>query len=189
MRIGFLAITFLAVAGVALAQQEQQDVHITPRVPEKIPQRSNKQVAAPSTSEEKQQQDEIAGPLTPNESSSRSTKIDLSPPKDERSKYPDSDVGNDVQEVRPWDPHKAQKDVEVGDFYFKRENYRGAIARYESALHWQDNNAEAMWKAALTSEKLGNKDVAAKYYAAYIKTLPRGEHAEDANKAIARLAH
>jgi hypothetical protein len=30
-----------------------------------------------------------------------------------------------VQESR-WNPHMAEKDVEVGDFYFKRKNYRAA---------------------------------------------------------------
>src|ERR1051325_1677970 len=67
------------------------------------------------------------------ESSSRSTKIDLSPPKDDAKDHPDSDspdvqdANGDVQEMHPWDPHKAMKDLEVGDFYFKRKNYKAAL--------------------------------------------------------------
>src|SRR6266852_9910375 len=61
------------------------------------------------------------------ESSSKDTRIDLSPPKDDQKNHPMSgaavsdaeEAASDVQEFHPWDPHKAAKDVEVGDFYFK----------------------------------------------------------------------
>src|SRR5437879_2887344 len=64
------------------------------------------------------------------ESSSKDTRIDLSPPSNDEKNHPQSgaavgdaeDAASDVQEMRPWDPHKAAKDVEVGDFYFKRKN-------------------------------------------------------------------
>src|SRR5580704_582633 len=78
------------------------------------------------------------------ESSSRDTKIDISPPKDDDRNHPLSGtavsdaeaeaVPSDVQEVHPWNPHQAAKDVEVGDFYFKRKNYHAALARYQDAL-------------------------------------------------------
>ncbi len=179
------AILFIAMVCIAAhGQQEQGDVHITPRVPEKIQKpRRDKPQQAPN---DKDKQDDVAGPITPGDSSSRETKIDLSAPKDEQRAYPESDISSDVQEVHPWDPHKAQKDVEVGDFYFKRGNYRGAMMRYESALKWQDNNAEAMFKAGQTAEKLKDRDGASRFYADYLKTLPHGEHADEARKAIAQ---
>lgn len=184
MKLGILIVCLIAVSG--FAQQEETPVHITPRVPERV-QRSQDKAVVPNTTEEKKAEEDVAGPMSPGDSSSRETKIDLSAPQEEKNKYPDSDVSGDVQEVKPWDPHKAQKDIEVGDYYYNRGSYRGAAARYEDALAWQDNNAEAMWKAALTSEKLGDKDSAKRYYASYIKTLPRGEHAEEAQKALSRL--
>ena len=62
----------------------------------------------------------------PGESSSKDTLIDLSPPADDAKAHPQSsdalvDEGSgagDLSEFHPWDPHKAGKDVEVGDFYF-----------------------------------------------------------------------
>ncbi len=76
------------------------------------------------------------------ESSSKDTRIDLTPPKDDQKNHPMSGVAisdaeesaSDVQEFHPWDPHKAAKNVEVGDFYFKRKNYRAALDRYKEAL-------------------------------------------------------
>ncbi|HEV7219954.1 MAG TPA: hypothetical protein VGN39_13860, partial [Terriglobales bacterium] len=95
------------------------------------------------------------------ESSSRDTKIDLSPPKDDAKDHPfsdaaDSDAGDastDSPSFHPWDPHKAAKDVEVGDFYFKRKNYRAAIARYQDALLWKDNDADANFRLGQALEK------------------------------------
>src|SRR6266481_1623023 len=53
-------------------------------------------------------------PLGDNESSSKQTQIDISPPKDDAAKHPDSDL-SDVTEMHTWNPHKAQKDIEVGE--------------------------------------------------------------------------
>src|SRR5512146_2917634 len=55
------------------------------------------------------------------ESSSKDTQVDLSPPPDDDKAHPNSpDVLNDEgsSSEHPWDPHKAAKDIEVGDFYF-----------------------------------------------------------------------
>ncbi|GAC1433674.1 MAG: hypothetical protein NVS1B11_15480 [Terriglobales bacterium] len=130
------------------------------------------------------------------ESSSRDTKIDLSPPKDDAKDHPNSgaalsdtneDAAGDVQELHPWDPHKAAKDVEVGDFYYKRKNYRAALARYQDALIWKDNYADANFRMAQCFEKLNNPGEAATHYEAYLKILPHGPFAPDAQQALTRL--
>src|SRR5215471_15171999 len=38
-----------------------------------------------------------------------------------------------AQELRPYDPHKAAKDVEVGRYYMKHKNYRAALDRLNEA--------------------------------------------------------
>src|SRR5216684_2729525 len=97
------------------------------------------------------------------ESSSKDTQIDLSPPADDAKKHPESSEavtdaeaggGGDVAEFHPWNPHKAAKDVEVGDFYFKRKNYRAAEDRYREALFYKDNDAIATFRLAICLEKL-----------------------------------
>ncbi|MEO8725420.1 MAG: hypothetical protein ABI383_04800 [Acidobacteriaceae bacterium] len=187
MRYLVLGALLAGCASAGYAQQEDTPVHITPRVPERVQPGSRSRADVPNSSEQKKADEDVAGPISEGQSSSRETKIDLAPPKGERNKYPDSDVSEDVQEVKPWDPHKAQKDIEVGDFYYKRDNYRGAYARYQDALVWQENNAEAMWKAGLSSEKLGDKAAAARYYARYLKTLPHGDHAAEAQNKLAQV--
>ncbi len=133
------------------------------------------------------------------ESSSRDTRIDISPPKDDAKSHPyskaavadmeaeDNPEDSDVQEVHPWNPMKALKDVEVGDYYFKRKNYRAALDRYKEALFYKDNDAIASFRLAQCQEKLGDKSEAKKYYEQYLKILPEGEFAKEARTSLDRL--
>jgi tetratricopeptide (TPR) repeat protein len=129
------------------------------------------------------------------ESSSRDTKIDLSPPKDDAKDHPlsdtsdpdaESDTGS-TQEVHPFDPHKAAKDVEIGDYYFKLKNYGAALSRYQEALLWKDNDAVANFRLAQCFEKMNNPAEAAAHYQTYLKILPHGPDAAVAQKALERL--
>jgi tetratricopeptide (TPR) repeat protein len=120
------------------------------------------------------------------ESSSSDTKIDLSPPGDD-NKHPGAHAGDDVSEFHVYDPHKAEKDVEVGDFYFKRKNYAAAIARYRSALNWKPNDAIATFRLAQGLERMGQIEDAREQYQAYLKILPNGPNAPDARSAVQRL--
>lgn len=126
-------------------------------------------------------------PPRSDESSSKQTKIDLSPPMGDAMSHPNSGVADEVMEVHVWDPHKADKNVEVGDYYFKRKNYVAAANRYREALKWKDNDAEAMFKLGQSSEKLGKVDDAREAYESYLKTLPNGPNAEESKKALEKL--
>lgn len=130
----------------------------------------------------------------PGESSSKDTQIDLSPPEDDAKKHPhgsdvlkDEGSTGDVGEVHPWDPHRAGKDIEVGDFYFKRKNYKAAEDRYREALFYKDNDAIATYRLAICLEKLDRPDEAIMEFENYLRILPHGPQAAEARKAIDRL--
>jgi tetratricopeptide (TPR) repeat protein len=139
---------------------------------------------------------------TPGESSSKDTQIDLSSPDDAKPRTVDSGSnpemlkdegtgpsnGGDIAEFHPWDPHKAAKDVEVGDFYFKRKNYRAAEERYREALYYKNNDALATYKLAICLDKLGLPNDARAEYESYLKILPNGPEAPEVQKALARLS-
>jgi tetratricopeptide (TPR) repeat protein len=132
-------------------------------------------------------------PRSSEESSSRDNRVDISPPKDDAKAHPssssnteDEDAG-DVQEFHPWNPHKAAKDVEVGDFYFKRKNYRAAEDRYREALLYKPNDVFAMFGLARALEKLGAYDEARANYEGYLKILPEGPLAPEVHKGLDRI--
>ena len=126
----------------------------------------------------------------PGESSSKDTQIDLTPPEDDAKTHPHSsgvlkDEGSSG--THPWDPHRAGKDIEVGDFYFKKKNYKAAEDRYREALFYKDNDAIATYRLAICLEKLDRPDEAIQQFQSYLQILPHGPQAADAKKAIDRL--
>ncbi len=132
------------------------------------------------------------------ESSSKDTQVDLSAPADDAKAHPQSSAAlaeaeaaalgsGGITEFHTWDPHKAAKSVEVGDFYFRRKNYRAAEDRYREALRYKDNDAVATIRLAECLEKLGISDDARAEYESYLKILPHGPQASEAQKAIDRL--
>ncbi len=127
-----------------------------------------------------------APPRSDIESSSNDTKIDTSAPANDAKNHPDSDV-DDIMEFHPFDPHKAMKDIEVGDYYYNRENYRAAASRYEEALRYKPKDADATFKLARACEKLKRFDDARDYYISYLKIIPEGKTAEEARKALEHL--
>ena len=125
----------------------------------------------------------------PDESSSKQTQIDVSPPPGDLKDHPgaEMDTPSESGEFTPWDPHKAMKSIEVGDFYFKRENYPAAISRYREALEYKPHDAEATYKLGAALEKSGDLAGAMQEYLDYLKILPGGSYAEKSHKAVERL--
>jgi tetratricopeptide (TPR) repeat protein len=122
----------------------------------------------------------------PGESSSRTAIIDLSPPAGDRPSAEDTnDTG--VNEMHPWDPLRAAKDIEVGDYYMKEQNYRAAESRYREALIYKPKDAIATFRLAQVFDKTGRAAEAQQYYENYLKILPNGPYARDAKKALTRL--
>jgi tetratricopeptide (TPR) repeat protein len=187
-RFALLVSTLLLAGTFSLAQQPPDPSASNPDSENKksaSQSSARKDPAAPTRSDDQ-------------ESSSRDTRIDTAPPKDDAKNHPNSqDVvsdldappadGSDVQEFHPWNPLKANKDIQIGDFYFKRRNYKGALERYKDALYYKQNDAVATFRVGECAEKLGNKDEARKYFEQYLKILPEGPLAKEAHSSLAKL--
>ena len=202
MLLRYAGILFLALcAGLALAQAQQPAQQTEPPKTEKSPAKSAQLPPneAPPRSDDAQTASAASDTDDRNFSSSRASIIDLSPPKDDLKNHPDSAAAiekandqaaveaNEVQEFRPWNPMKALKDIEVGDYYFKKKNYRAALDRYKEALVYKENDAVATFRLAVCQEEMGDRVSALDNYAAYLKILPHGPFADDAQESIERL--
>jgi tetratricopeptide (TPR) repeat protein len=175
LRIIILASIVLCLTGCTLAQSNDEEGPMT-RVPVDR--------SAPPPKDNRKQPPR-SDQLAPDESSSKQTQIDISPPSGDE-KHPGNN-DSELSEFHPWDPHKAAKCIEVGDWYFKQENYRAAMSRYQEALEWKPKDAEATYKLALVQEKSGDPTAALGNYQAYLKILPNGPYAEKARKGIDRV--
>ena len=87
-------------------------------------------------------------------------------------------------------PSGPEKCVEVGDYYFRRKNYRGALSRYQEAVQTDPYYAPAYLGLGKVYDKIGLKQKALSNYQKYLDMLPsdkQAEEAKDVHKAIARL--
>jgi len=197
VRIRF-GIVFLALLAAISAAQDSPEK----TAPDKT---ARDKTAQDKTAQDQDKDKDKTAPPAPDadESSSHATRIDLRPPKDDAKNHPSSKAAlenldiplapdnadtSGIQEFHPWNPMKAMKDVEVGDYYFKRKNYKAALERYKDALYYKDNDAVASFRLAVCQEKMGDKAEAKKYYGQYLKVLPDGPLAKEAHASLDRLA-
>lgn len=168
-----LLFSFVLVQAQPPQSQDNQDnqPHIQPR---NLP-------PEPKT-ETKDQPKDDAKPEPPHDSSSKDSQINLEGPPRSRGSG-----SSDVHELYPYDPHKAAKDIEVGEFYLKRKDYHVAMDRFNEALQYKPNDALATFRLAQTQEKLGLNTQAAQNYSSYIKIFPEGPYIKEANEALKRI--
>ena len=76
-----------------------------------------------------------------------------------------TDTAPDVKEP---DPLLCEKNINIGDFYLKRKNYKAAIDRYLDAIAYQPDSARAFDSLARAYEK---KNEPAKAIATYRKFI------------------
>lgn len=127
-----------------------------------------------------------APPRSDEESSSNQTRVDLSPPTGDALAHPDGGhVADDV--THEWNPLRAMKDVEVGNYYFNLGNYKAALSRYREALEFKPHDAVATFKLAQTLEKSKEFEEARLRYQEYLAILKDGPSAGEAKKALERL--
>jgi tetratricopeptide (TPR) repeat protein len=176
-----VAIFCLWLTGAAQAQDSSQD---SPPPPvERVP--TDKSAPAPKDNAKNPPRSDN---VPAGESSSKQTEIDIAPPADDAKAHPEAGLGNgDVDEFTPYDPMRAMKAVEVGDFYYKKENYGAAISRYREALEYKPHDAEATYKLAEVLNKTGDAGGATENYEAYLKILPDGPYAKKAHEALQKL--
>lgn len=120
-------------------------------------------------------------------SSSKETKVDLSAPPGEAPAMLDVPPDPDVVEMTPYDPHKAEKAIEVGEYYLKRKNYKAAESRFQEALEFKPNDPAATMLLGSVYERTQRPVEAFKLYAEYVAATPGGERASEANEGLSRL--
>jgi len=84
----------------------------------------------------------------------------------------------------------AVKCVEIGKFYLRRGNYRGALSRFEEARDTDPHYAPAYLGLGKVYQKLGLKQKALDAYRKYLDELPSDKDATEARgaqRAVARL--
>jgi Tfp pilus assembly protein PilF len=87
-------------------------------------------------------------------------------------------------------PPGPAKSVEVGNFYLRRKDYKGALSRFEEATQTDPNYAPAYLGLGKVYEKTGVTQKALDAYQKYLDLMPSDKDADDAkevHRAMDRL--
>jgi len=84
-------------------------------------------------------------------------------------------------------PLEAEKNLRVGDFYFKKKNYSAAIQRYMQALQHQPSLIRAYESLGKAYEKIGERAKALNVYKDFLQKYPDSPKAPDFRSRISDL--
>jgi tetratricopeptide (TPR) repeat protein len=120
---------------------------------------------------------------------------DMPPPKpktsDEQKKaqQKEEEPPEEDESIKPkeysFNPLEAERDLKIGNYYFKKGNYKGALSRFREATLWNPAYAEAFLRMGETEEKLKDKAAAADAYAKFLELAPDAKEAESVKKKLA----
>jgi len=63
-----------------------------------------------------------------------------------------------------FNPLQAEKELQIGNFYFKTGKYRSAAMRFTEATKWNDGSSDAWLRLGETEEKLKDPKAAKEAY-------------------------
>jgi tetratricopeptide (TPR) repeat protein len=86
-----------------------------------------------------------------------------------------------------WDPLRAEKDLEVGQYYMKRGDYDAAIDRFNDAIEAKPGFAIPFRWLGEAQEKKGLKKKALKTYQRYLDLVPHADDGDKIRKKIEKL--
>jgi len=86
-----------------------------------------------------------------------------------------------------WDPLRAERDLEVGQYYMKRGDYDAAIDRFTDAIDAKPGYAVPFKYLGEAQEKKGVKKKAIKSYQRYLDLVPHADDADKIRKKVEKL--
>ena len=108
-------------------------------------------------------------------------------PAGKKGKKAADSASNSAPDQPTWDPLRAEKDLEVGQFYLKKGDLDAAIDRFQDAAEAKPGFAIPYRFLGEAQEKKGQKKQAIKSYTRYLDLYPHAEDAAKIKKKIDKL--
>lgn len=104
--------------------------------------------------------------------------VEVEPPEEDEASKPKEYAFNPLQ---------AEKELNIGNFYWKKKSYRAAALRYEEATKWNPGYAEAWLKLGEAHEKLKQSAEARTAYEQFLEIADDDKRAAGVKKRLAKL--
>jgi tetratricopeptide (TPR) repeat protein len=99
------------------------------------------------------------------------------PPEEDKTQIPKEYTFNPVQ---------SKKEVTVGEFYFKKRDFKAAAGRFREATKWNDGNAEAWLRLGDAQEKMKDPKAAREAWEKYLQLAPDAKNAPEVRKRLGK---
>ena len=123
----------------------------------------------------------------PKESSSKPADPTGAPPPKQSAKPNKDNATQNSADQPTWDPLRAEKDLEVGQYYMRRGDVDAAIDRFQDATVAKPGYAIPFRFLGEAQEKKGLRKQAIKSYQRYLDLYPHAEDREKIQKKIDKL--
>ena len=111
-----------------------------------------------------------------------------SKPAPQQEQAPPEEDESLVPKEYSFNPLQAAKELRVGNYYFKKHNYRAASQRFTEATKWDGTMAEAYLRLGEAKEKQHDRKAAAEAYAKYLEITPDAKDAPEVKKRLEKLS-
>jgi tetratricopeptide (TPR) repeat protein len=108
------------------------------------------------------------------------------PVSDKEEVPPEEDESLTVKEYS-FNPLQAQKEISVGNYYFKKGSFRAAALRFREATKWNAGDAEAWLRLGDVAEKQKDSKTIKEAYSKYLELSPDAKNAAEIRKKIEKL--
>ena len=99
---------------------------------------------------------------------------------------PEEDTSLAVKEYS-FNPLQAEKELQIGNFYFKTGKYRSAAMRFTEATKWNEGYSDAWLRLGETAEKLKDPKAAKEAYSKYLELAADAKNAAEIRKKLQKL--
>jgi tetratricopeptide (TPR) repeat protein len=123
----------------------------------------------------------------PKESSSKPADAPGAPPPKTPAKTNKDHATQNSPDQPTWDPLRAEKDLEVGQYYMRKGDVDAAIDRFQDATLAKPGYAIPFRHLGEAQEKKGLKKQAVKSYQRYLDLFPHAEDGDKIRKKIEKL--
>ena len=114
------------------------------------------------------------------------TKRNAPPTSDKEEVPPEEDTAMG-EKTYSFNPLQAQKEVQTGNYYYKKGSYRAAEGRFKEATLWNNGYDEAWLRLGETEEKLRDRKAAREAYEKYLELASDQKKVSEIRKKLDHL--
>lgn len=110
------------------------------------------------------------------------------PPVSDQEEVPkEEDESLTTSKEYSFNPLQAQKEIRVGNYYFKKGAYRAAAMRFREATKWNSGDAEAWLRLGEAAEKQKDDKTIKEAFSKYLELAADAKDAPEIRKKLEKL--